>query len=233
LAQAILAQAIFAQAFGSNFGVSQATSPPSTNQNMGNACACGQANVEEVAENIEHSVTKAANDAAEAATRAAEKVQEMAAQAAKDIEEKGIAQAAQEAAKAKADAAEAAAASAIEAAKVAAKADADAANAKADAVVAAVTGVMIVEFVNEKGAMLKVDFKTKKIGFSFALGGSGCCGPMGPAKVVVTRVEKASPAEALGVQPKWSIKAVNGVHVTGFPSAEKMLKERAAKLADA
>jgi len=200
---------------------------------MGNACCAESKTVEEVAENIEHNSINAAKDAAESATRSAEKVQEMAAQEAKDIEEKGIAQAAQEAAKAAADAAEAAAASALEAAKAAAKAVAEAASATAASVVAAVTGVMTVEFINEKGAMQKVDFKKKKIGMSFALGGSGCCGPVGPAKVVVTRVEKASLAEALGVQPKWSIKAVNGVEVTGFSSAEKLLKEGAAKLSDA
>eukprot|EP00446_Apocalathium_sp_SHHI-4_P038633 CAMPEP_0177315972 /NCGR_PEP_ID=MMETSP0368-20130122/12743_1 /TAXON_ID=447022 ORGANISM="Scrippsiella hangoei-like, Strain SHHI-4" /NCGR_SAMPLE_ID=MMETSP0368 /ASSEMBLY_ACC=CAM_ASM_000363 /LENGTH=158 /DNA_ID=CAMNT_0018775205 /DNA_START=70 /DNA_END=547 /DNA_ORIENTATION=- len=86
---------------------------------------------------------------------------------------------------------------------------------------------------DEKGAMQKVDFKTKKIGMSFALGGSGCCGPVGPAKVVVTKIDKDSQAETLGVMPKWSIKSVNGVEVTGFSRAEKMLKEGAAKLSDA
>jgi len=206
---------------------------------MGNAC-CAETNTGNACnDNIEQKgitaaeFTQAAKDADEAATRAAENVQEMAAQAAKEIEEKGIAQAAQEALKAAADAAKAAGASALEAARVAAKEAAEAVSKTVDAAVAAVTCVMVVEFVNEKGAVQKVDFKTKKLGFSFALGGSGCCGPVGPAKVVVTRVEKASLAEALGVQPKWSIKAVNGVHVTGFPSAEKMLKEGAAKLADA
>mmetsp|Transcript_35969 Transcript_35969/g.116405 ORF Transcript_35969/g.116405 Transcript_35969/m.116405 type:complete len:200 (+) Transcript_35969:68-667(+) len=168
---------------------------------MGNACVETNKAAEEVPENIEHNgikvadVTQAAKDAAEAAQRAAEKVQEMAAQVAKDIDEKGIAQAAQEAAKAAADAAEAAAAAAVDAAKVAAKDAAEAARTTMDAAVAAVTGVMIVEYVNEKGAMQKVDFKTKKIGMSFALGSSGCCGPVGPAKVVVTSVDKASQAE--------------------------------------
>jgi len=175
---------------------------------------------EEVPENIEHNgikvadVTQAAKDAAEAAQRAA-------AQVAKDIDEKGIAQAAQEAAKAAADAAASAAAAALDAAKVAAKE------------VAEVTGVMIVEFVNEKGTIQKVDFKTKKIGITFGLGGGGCCGPTGPAKVVVKSVGKASQAETLGVKSKWSIKAVNGVLVTGFQQAEKLLREGADKLSEA
>jgi len=187
---------------------------------MGNACVETNKAAEEVPENIEHNgikvadVTQAAKDAAEAAQRAA-------AQVAKDIDEKGIAQAAQEAAKAAADAAASAAAAALDAAKVAAKE------------VAEVTGVMIVEFVNEKGTIQKVDFKTKKIGITFGLGGGGCCGPTGPAKVVVKSVGKASQAETLGVKSKWSIKAVNGVLVTGVQQAEKLLMEGADKLSEA
>jgi len=200
---------------------------------MGNACCAESKTVEEVAENIEHNSINAAKDAAESATRSAEKVQEMAAQVAKDIDEKGIAQAAQEAAKAAADAAASAAAAALDAAKVAAKEVAEAASTTMDAAVAAVTGVMIVEFVNEKGTIQKVDFKTKKIGITFGLGGGGCCGPTGPAKVVVKSVGKASQAETLGVKSKWSIKAVNGVLVTGFQQAEKLLREGADKLSEA
>mmetsp|Transcript_35968 Transcript_35968/g.116401 ORF Transcript_35968/g.116401 Transcript_35968/m.116401 type:complete len:200 (+) Transcript_35968:95-694(+) len=199
---------------------------------MGNACVENKQVAEEVSETIEHHGSKAA-DVTQAAKDAAEAAQRAAAQVAKDIDEKGIAQAAQEAAKAAADAAASAAAAALDAAKVAAKEVAEAASTTMDAAVAAVTGVMSVVFVNEKGAMQKVDFKKKKIGMSFALGGSGCCGPVGPAKVVVTSVDTASQAETLGVKPKWSIKAVNGVEVTGFSSAEKLLKEGAAKLSDA
>eukprot|EP00445_Apocalathium_hangoei_P031167 CAMPEP_0203924742 /NCGR_PEP_ID=MMETSP0359-20131031/64473_1 /ASSEMBLY_ACC=CAM_ASM_000338 /TAXON_ID=268821 /ORGANISM="Scrippsiella Hangoei, Strain SHTV-5" /LENGTH=94 /DNA_ID=CAMNT_0050853033 /DNA_START=120 /DNA_END=401 /DNA_ORIENTATION=- len=58
-------------------------------------------------------------------------------------------------------------------------------------------------------------------------------GSLAAARVVVTNIDKGSQAETLGVMPKWSIKSVNGVEVTGFSSAEKMLKEGAAKLSDA
>jgi len=187
---------------------------------MGNACVENKQVAEEVSETIEHHGSKAA-DVTQAAKDAAEAAQRAAAQVAKDIDEKGIAQAAQEAAKAAADAAASAAAAALDAAKVAAKE------------VAEVTGVMIVEFVNEKGTIQKVDFKTKKIGITFGLGGGGCCGPTGPAKVVVKSVGKASQAETLGVKSKWSIKAVNGVLVTGFQQAEKLLREGADKLSEA
>jgi len=193
---------------------------------MGNACCAESKTVEEVAENIEHNSINAAKDAAESATRSAEKVQEMAAQVAKDIDEKGIVVVAH-------DATQSAEASAVDAAKVAAKDATEAANATMDAAVAAVTGVMIVEFVNEKGTIQKVDFKTKKIGITFGLGGGGCCGPTGPAKVVVKSVGKASQAETLGVKSKWSIKAVNGVLVTGVQQAEKLLREGADKLSEA
>mmetsp|Transcript_1674 Transcript_1674/g.4943 ORF Transcript_1674/g.4943 Transcript_1674/m.4943 type:complete len:214 (-) Transcript_1674:158-799(-) len=213
---------------------------------MGAAC-CSDAKqaVETVTEDIDQHGIKAkiegkAAEVADAAKDAAEKVQETSAQVAKDSDEKGIvivahdaAQSAQAAAKDATEAVESAAASAVDAAKVAAKDATEAANATMDAAVAAVTGVMIVEFVNEKGTIQKVDFKTKKIGITFGLGGGGCCGPTGPAKVVVKSVGKASQAETLGVKSKWSIKAVNGVEVTGFSRAEKMLKEGAAKLSDA
>mmetsp|Transcript_81442 Transcript_81442/g.229352 ORF Transcript_81442/g.229352 Transcript_81442/m.229352 type:complete len:193 (+) Transcript_81442:63-641(+) len=192
---------------------------------MGNACVENKQVAEEVSETIEHHGSKAA-DVTQAAKDAAEAAQRAAAQVAKDIDEKGIVVVAH-------DATQSAEASAVDAAKVAAKDATEAANATMDAAVAAVTGVMIVEFVNEKGTIQKVDFKTKKIGITFGLGGGGCCGPTGPAKVVVKSVGKASQAETLGVKSKWSIKAVNGVEVTGFSSAEKLLKEGAAKLSDA
>mmetsp|Transcript_56698 Transcript_56698/g.183675 ORF Transcript_56698/g.183675 Transcript_56698/m.183675 type:complete len:200 (-) Transcript_56698:358-957(-) len=199
---------------------------------MGAAC-CSDAKqaVETVTEDIDQHGIKAviedkAAEVADAAKDAAQKVQETAAQVAKDIDEKGIVVVAH-------DATQSAEASAVDAAKVAAKDATEAANATMDAAVAAVTGVMIVEFVNEKGTIQKVDFKTKKIGITFGLGGGGCCGPTGPAKVVVKSVGKASQAETLGVKSKWSIKAVNGVLVTGFQQAEKLLREGADKLSEA
>mmetsp|Transcript_56692 Transcript_56692/g.183650 ORF Transcript_56692/g.183650 Transcript_56692/m.183650 type:complete len:200 (-) Transcript_56692:367-966(-) len=199
---------------------------------MGAAC-CSDAKqaVETVTEDIDQHGIKAviedkAAEVADAAKDAAQKVQETAAQVAKDIDEKGIVVVAH-------DATQSAEASAVDAAKVAAKDATEAANATMDAAVAAVTGVMIVEFVNEKGTIQKVDFKTKKIGITFGLGGGGCCGPTGPAKVVVKSVGKASQAETLGVKSKWSIKAVNGVLVTGVQQAEKLLREGADKLSEA
>jgi len=199
---------------------------------MGAAC-CSDAKqaVETVTEDIDQHGIKAviedkAAEVADAAKDAAQKVQETAAQVAKDIDEKGIVVVAH-------DATQSAEASAVDAAKVAAKDATEAANATMDAAVAAVTGVMIVEFVNEKGTIQKVDFKTKKIGITFGLGGGGCCGPTGPAKVVVKSVGKASQAETLGVKSKWSIKAVNGVLVTGVQQAEKLLMEGADKLSEA
>mmetsp|Transcript_81443 Transcript_81443/g.229356 ORF Transcript_81443/g.229356 Transcript_81443/m.229356 type:complete len:193 (+) Transcript_81443:63-641(+) len=192
---------------------------------MGNACVENKQVAEEVSETIEHHGSKAA-DVTQAAKDAAEAAQRAAAQVAKDIDEKGIVVVAH-------DATQSAEASAVDAAKVAAKDATEAANATMDAAVAAVTGVMIVEFVNEKGVIQKVDFKTKKVGITFGLGGGGCFGSTGPAKVVVKSVGKASQAETLGVKSKWSIKAVNGVLVTGVQQAEKLLMEGADKLSEA
>jgi len=102
-----------------------------------------------------------------------------------------------------------------------------------DAALAAVTGVMIVEFVAEKSEVKRVDFKTKKLGFEIAMSGGGCCGPAGLAKVAVKKVAKRGQAETLGVKSGWQLKSINGTEVTGLKPSQKLLEESLAKLPEA
>mmetsp|Transcript_40370 Transcript_40370/g.104480 ORF Transcript_40370/g.104480 Transcript_40370/m.104480 type:complete len:156 (-) Transcript_40370:147-614(-) len=102
-----------------------------------------------------------------------------------------------------------------------------------DAAVAAVTGVMIVEFVPDKGAVRKVSFKTNNVGFEIAMSGGGCCGPAAQARVAVKKVDKKGQAETLGVLKSWKVVSINGTPVTGLDQAQKLLADCAAKLPQA
>mmetsp|Transcript_62653 Transcript_62653/g.164337 ORF Transcript_62653/g.164337 Transcript_62653/m.164337 type:complete len:252 (-) Transcript_62653:337-1092(-) len=119
---------------------------------------------------------------------------------------------------------------AVVAVVAAAKEGTEAACATMDAAAAAVTGVMIVEFVAEKGAFKKVDFKTKNVGFEIAMAGGGCCGPAGQAQVAVNKVDKKGQAETLGVKRGWRVKSINGREVTSLKPSQKLLEESIAKL---
>lgn len=113
---------------------------------------------------------------------------------------------------------------------IAAKEGTEAACATMDAAAAAVTGVVIVEFVAEKGALKKVDFKTNNVGFEIAMAGGGCCGPAGQAQVAVKKVDKKGQAETLGVKRGWSVKSINGTDVTSLKPSQKLLEGSVAKL---
>jgi len=99
-----------------------------------------------------------------------------------------------------------------------------------DAAVAAVTGNMIVDFADEKGAERQVTFKTRSLGFELGMSGGSCCGAKGQAKVVATKVTRGGLSEVLGVRRGWRVKSVNGVDVTGLAQAKKLLADHALKL---
>merc|ERR1719162_1643036 len=101
------------------------------------------------------------------------------------------------------------------------------------AAVAAVTGVMIVEFEDGKSNVKCVEFKGKALDFTPAKGAAGCCTSAPKACVVVSRVEKNCQADKLGVKKGWGIKAVNGTEVTNLEQVKKLLEEGRAKIAEA
>merc|ERR1711957_561502 len=113
---------------------------------------------------------------------------------------------------------------------------AGAAEAAADtmtAAVAAVTGVMIVEFDDGKGSTKTMNFDSKALGFTCAKGGAGCCTSAPKAKVVVGKVEKNKQADKLGVKRGWAIQAVSGTRVNGLVEANQLLQDGRANLPEA
>jgi len=162
--------------------------------------------VAEVADADQEKVAEAAKEVAEAVAEGAKVLQEKASEVAEIVEAKvaPIAEAVEDKATEVAEVAEAKVASVAEAAEekaaevavvaeakvaevqsgvgAAAKDGTEVGCATMDAAVAAVTGVMIIEFVAEKGEVKKVHFKTKKVGFEMAMHGGGCCGPVGQAQ---------------------------------------------------
>lgn len=109
----------------------------------------------------------------------------------------------------------------------------EATNATMDAAVAAATGVVIVEFLEGKGAAQRVNFETRDLGFELALSGAGLCGKASKARVVVKKLQKGGQAEKLGVQRSWALGHVNGTQVTGLAQARELLAECLAKLPEA
>jgi len=103
------------------------------------------------------------------------------------------------------------------------------------AATAAVTGTLIVEFDDGKGSTKTVDFKSKALGFTLARSsGGGCCTSVPkPPKVVVSKVAKNQQADKLGVKQGWTVRAINGTHVTSLEEATKVMEDSKAKLAEA
>mmetsp|Transcript_51796 Transcript_51796/g.148511 ORF Transcript_51796/g.148511 Transcript_51796/m.148511 type:complete len:217 (+) Transcript_51796:93-743(+) len=216
---------------------------------MGGSCSCENTKkaVDELAEHIEEKGVVAvledtSGDAAEAwteaahkAAHAAEHVAEKVAEVAKKVAHEAV-EIADDAKEHIVEAAEAAQDKAVEVqhgAQQVVKESVEATCATMDAAVAAVTGVMIVEFVADKGAVRKVSFKTKNVGFEIAMSGGGCCGPAAQARVAVKNVDKKGQAEAVGVKCGWRVKSINGTEVTGLKPAQKLLEESVAKLTKA
>ncbi len=124
---------------------------------------------------------------------------------------------------------------AIDVAKEAVKDGAEAVCATMDAaaiIIAAASGFQNVEFVAEQGAVQTLLFTTEATGLTLALSGGGCCGPKGPANVVVKKLEKGSQAERLGVKRGWVVKSVSGMEVTGLQQGKQLLARIAAHTPD-
>jgi len=93
--------------------------------------------------------------------------------------------------------------------------------------------VMAVEFIGEKGAVMRADFTSRTLGLDLALSGGGCCLAKGQARVVVKKLESGGQAQALGVRRSWKVASINGVEVTGLEQARRLLAENVAKLPEA
>merc|ERR1712151_1133478 len=119
---------------------------------------------------------------------------------------------------------------AVDVAKEAAKDAAEAVDSAMDAAVAALTGSMVVDFEDGKGACHQLCFQNQKLGFAIGLSGGGCCAPKTTAKVVVKKVDKAGQAAARGVEVGWKLCGINGMEVTGHEQARKLLASEVAKL---
>jgi len=187
---------------------------------MGNTCCAEQK--EQVAEEVEKAV--------EQVKAVANEAQEMAADA-KD-QAKDVAQDAAETAK---DFAQDAVEGIAEAAGNVQEKAGDLVDAVADAMTAAAAalkGVMYVEFDAGKGSIKTVEFKSKALGFTPALGGGGCCASSLTASVV-GKVDKNGQADKLGVKKGWAVKAINGTEVTGLEEARRLLQEGADKISEA
>ena len=119
---------------------------------------------------------------------------------------------------------------AIDVAKEAVKDGAEAVCATIDAAaaIAAASRIQIVRFEAEQGAVQTLHFATEATGLTLALSGGGCCGPKGPAKVVVKKLEKGGQAERLGVKRGWVVKSVSGMEVTGLQQGKQLLARVAA-----
>merc|ERR1712151_1350764 len=117
---------------------------------------------------------------------------------------------------------------AIDHAKEAAKDAAEAVDSAMDAAVAALTGSMVVDFEDAKGACHQLRFQNQKLGFTKGLSGGGCCAPKTKAKVVVKKVEKGGQAAAQGLEVGWRVCSINGVQVTGHEQARKLLASEVA-----
>merc|ERR1712127_800198 len=102
-----------------------------------------------------------------------------------------------------------------------------------DAAVAAVKGVVIVEFSVGKGAGRRLEFTSRDVGLELGVSGAGCCRSGGLAKVVVKKTKKGGQADRLGVQRSWVLEQVNGSEVTGLAQARQLLAEHCAKLPEA
>jgi len=174
---------------------------------------------------------KIAEDVKEKVAEVAEQAKEVVEDAVENVTE--AASAVQEKAEEKAEQVQERAAETVESAKEGA---ADAAEAAADtmtAAVAAVTGVMIVEFADGKGAAKSMEFKSKDLGFVPKRASAGCCASAPKAGVVVDRVEKNKQADKLGVKKGWAIKTINGTEVAGLEEARKALEDGKANIAEA
>jgi len=203
----------------------------------------------EVVEDVEEKVAAVAEQAKEAVQDAVETVAEAAGVDLEKVEEKveeakeavqdGVEKAADaagidaEEVKEKVEGVQERAAEVVESAKEGAADVAEAAAATMTAAVAAVTGVMIVEFADSKSNAKSVEFKSKDLEFTPAKGGAGCCTSAPKACVVVSKVEKNRQADKLGVKKGWGIKAVNGTEVTSLEQARKLLEEGRARIAEA
>jgi len=210
---------------------------------MGNTCGAEKAR--EVVEDVEEKVAAVAEqvkDGAETVAEAAgvdlekvgEKVEEV-----KEAVQDGLEKATDaagidvEAVKEKVEEVQERVAEVGESVKEGAADAAEAAAATMTAAVAAVTGVMIVEFADSKSNAKSVEFKSKDLDFIPAKGGAGCCTSAPKACVVVSKVEKNRQADKLGVKKGWGIKAVNGTEVTNLEQARQLLEEGRAKIAEA
>lgn len=120
----------------------------------------------------------------------------------------------------------------IDATTAAAKQAVEVADRTVDAAMAAVTGMVIVDFVDGKGASQSVSFASRGLGFDVVMGGSGCCSKA-KARVVVKGLLKGGQAEKLGVKRSWALKHVNGTEVTGLAQARELLAEASIKLPEA
>eukprot|EP01084_Bolivina_argentea_P216708 368099_1 len=128
------------------------------------------------------------------------------------------------------DAAKEAAENTADAVKDMAKDAGEVVNATMDAAAAAVSGTMVVRFVDEKGVSQRVDFKTQAFGFTTGLSGGGCCVRKTKAKVVVKKVEKGGQAAALGVKTGWTVFSIDGVEITGVDQSRQLVTSCCAKL---
>jgi len=202
---------------------------------MGNSC-CSDKNREEVAEHVEKAVDQVQVFAADVKETAVEQVKETAGAA-----QEMVAHVVEEAAPQVAEVAEAAADLAdtvqekveekIEDAKELAADVADAAADIFNAAMAAAKGVMYVEFDVGKGSVQTVEFNSRALGFTLALAGCCVCGLAAKAAiVVVSKVDKNSLADKLGVKKGWAVKAINGTEVTGLEEARRLLKVAVDKI---
>jgi len=96
--------------------------------------------------------------------------------------------------------------------------------AKFDKTISVYTGVVVVEFRDNKGSQVKASFLAKKVGFSLGVSQSPFCGRSahGP-RVVVKSVDKGGHAAKLGITRGLEVRMIDGVEVTGVHQAEKTL----------
>jgi hypothetical protein len=121
----------------------------------------------------------------------------------------------------------------IDATSAVAKQGVETADRTMDAAVAAVTGVVIVDFVDGKGASQSISFASRGLGFEVVMGGRALCLGKAKAAVVVKSLLKGGQAEKLGVKRSWALKHVNGTEVTGLAQARELLAEASIHLPEA